>query len=99
MRNQPALTTASGSSWLIVGAFFAGISIAMLAVLATLPPPGLAVAAIVAIATLYAAMLVARFVVPVRKRRLKIIATFFLLIAVIGLASVIAIASVNWAPL
>jgi len=99
VRNQPSLTTASGSSWLIVGALFASISIAMLAALAMLPPPGLALAAITTIVALYAAMLVVRFVVHARKRRLKLIAACFLSIAVIGLGSVIAIASVNWAPL
>jgi hypothetical protein len=99
VRNQPSLTTASGSSWLIVGALFAGISIAMLAALATLPPPGLAFAAIAAIAALYAAMLISRFAVHARPRRLKLIAACFLSIAVIGLGSVIAIAAVNWAPL
>ncbi|GAA1218965.1 hypothetical protein GCM10009655_18020 [Rhodoglobus aureus] len=71
----------------------------MLAVLATLPPPGLALAAIAAIIALYAAMLIVRFVVHARRRRLKLIAACFLTIAVVGLGSVIAIATVNWAPL
>jgi uncharacterized protein YacL len=99
MRNQPALTTTSGNSWLIVGALFAAITIATLAALALLPPAGLAFTAIVVIVTLYLAMLIVKFVVHDRKRRLRILAACFLSIALVGLSSVIAIAAVNWAPL
>jgi ABC-type siderophore export system fused ATPase/permease subunit len=99
MRNQPALTTTSGNSWLIVGALFAAITIATLVVLAMLPPSGLAFTAIVVIVTLYISMIVVRLVVHHRKRRLRIIAACFLAIALVGLSSVITIAAVNWAPL
>ncbi|WP_341951928.1 hypothetical protein [Salinibacterium sp. TMP30] len=97
MRNQPALTTTSGNSWLIVGALFAAITIATLVALALLPPAGLAFISIVVIVTLYLAMLIVRFVVHGRKRRLRLIAACFLTIALVGLSSVIAIAAVNWA--
>lgn len=99
MRNQPALTTNSGTSWLIVGALFAAITIAMLSALATLPPSGLAFATIAVISALYAGMLIARLLVRTRKLRLRLIAACFLAIALVGLVSVIVIAAVNWAPL
>jgi hypothetical protein len=99
LRNQPALTTASGTSWLIVGGLFSAISVAVLAVLSTLPPSGLAVAAIAVIVGLYLTMFAVRFFVDARKRRLGLIAVCFLTIAFISLSSVIAIAAVNWAAL
>ncbi|QYH36218.1 hypothetical protein [Salinibacterium sp. M195] len=99
MRNQPALTTATGSSWLVVGALFAAITIATLVALSALPPLGLATATIAVIAVLYGAMIVVRFVVAARRRRLILMAACFIALAGVGLASVIAIAAVNWAPL
>jgi len=99
LRNQPALTTASGTSWLVVGGLFSAIAIAVLAALSTLPPSGLAVAAIAVITGLYLTMFVVRFVVNARKRRLGLIAACFLTIAFIALSSVIAIAAVNWSAL
>lgn len=99
LRNQPALTTASGNSWLISGALFVIISVAMLIALSKLPPPGLAWIAIILIVTLYAMMLVVRFLVQKRRTRLRFFAACLLAIALISLSSVITIATVNWAPL
>ena len=99
VRNQPALTSASGNSWLIIGGLFSLISMAMLLVLSTLPPPGLSFVAIAITLTLYLAMVVVRFSVHTRTRRLRIIAVCFAVIAFVGLGSVITIAAVNWALL
>ncbi|WP_010202450.1 hypothetical protein [Salinibacterium sp. PAMC 21357] len=99
LRNQPSLTTASGNSWLIIGALFAAISIGMLAALATLPPSGLALVAIAVIIALYLVMLILRFTVHARRRRLRLIAVCLLSIAAVGLGSVVAIAAINWAAL
>ncbi|MGV8851346.1 MAG: hypothetical protein ACOH1M_02115 [Rhodoglobus sp.] len=97
LRNQPSLTTASGNSWLIIGALFAGISLAVLGLLVSLPPPGLAIATISVILGLYLFMVIVRFSVHPRKRRLRLLAACLLLIAAAGLGTVIAIAAVNWA--
>ncbi|MGV8876076.1 MAG: hypothetical protein ACOH1K_01045 [Rhodoglobus sp.] len=99
LRNQPALTTASGNSWLVIGAAFSLISIGTLTALATFPPAGLAVAAIATIVVLYVAMVIVRFAVARHRRRLGIIAALFLSSAAVGLGAVIAIASAIWAPL
>jgi glucan phosphoethanolaminetransferase (alkaline phosphatase superfamily) len=99
LSNQPALTTASGTSWLIIGGLFSGISIAVLAVLATVAARGLAWGSIAAIIGLYAAMFIVRFTVGSHRRRLRIIAACFLMIAFVGLGSVVTIAAVNWAAL
>ena len=97
VRNQPALTTASGTTWLIIGALFSGVSIVMLVALAPLPPQGLAVLAIAVIVALYVTMVAVRFLVQARKRRLRLIAASFLAIAFVALGSVVAIAAVTWA--
>lgn len=99
VRNQPALTTASGSSWLIVGALFTAISAATLFMLGQLPPSGLAAWAIVTIVILYVAMVIIRFTVHALKTRLRLIAICFLAIALISLGSVTAIAAVNWSAI
>jgi hypothetical protein len=99
VRNQPALTSASGNSWLIIGGLFSIISTAMLLVLSTLPPPGLSFVAVAITIALYVAMVVVRFSVHSRTRRLRIIAVCLAAIAFVGLSTVIGIAAVNWAPL
>jgi hypothetical protein len=57
IRNQPALTTSSGTIWLVVGGIMAVIAFALLVAMGSLHPLGYWAAAIVGL--LYAGMLMA----------------------------------------
>lgn len=94
IRSQPALTTSSGAIWLVVGALFSAVSIAILLTLATRPPAGLAIGAAISVAVLYLGMVIVRLVVPATRRRsrLAILAVLLLAIAAISLVSVLVLA-------
>ncbi|MCU1441162.1 MAG: hypothetical protein JWP85_2159 [Rhodoglobus sp.] len=85
--NQPALTTSTGRSWLIIGALFTGISLGVLVPMTALPPAGVALVAAVAVAVLYIGMLVVRATVPPGRRRLGLMAAGLLAIAAISLVA------------
>ncbi|MDM4762658.1 hypothetical protein QT381_06525 [Galbitalea sp. SE-J8] len=95
LRNQPALTTSSGRSWLIVGALFAVIAAGVLFALAGAPPAGVGLGGGIAVIALYAAMVVIRLAVPARRRRLRLglLAGALLAMAAIGLVCVLVIAT------
>lgn len=94
IRSQPALTTSTGRIWLIVGGIFTGISLAVLIPMTQLPPPGVALTGAIAVATLYIAMIVARFVIPAGRRRLMLLAAGMLTIAATALTTAIVVAGV-----
>jgi hypothetical protein len=96
VRAQPALTTSTGTVWLVVGGVFTAISLAMLLALSTLPGGGVALAAAVIVAILYVAMLVARTAVPAGRRRLRVLAVGMLLIAAVALGGVMIVAATAW---
>jgi len=96
IRNQPALSTSSGAIWLIVGGLFAIISIVVLVPLVTRQPAGLAMGGIVAIVLLYLAMVLVRFRVGALRRRLGWLAACMLAMAVVAMASVLIISTVEW---
>lgn len=91
-RDQPALTTSTGLVWLVVGGIFVAISLAVLVPMATLPQGGVAIAAAVVIALLYAGMVVARLALPPGRRRLGLMATGMLLIAAVALVGTLIVA-------
>lgn len=99
MRNQPALTTSSGRTWVIVGAFVTAICVGMLLVLAKPPTVGLAVFAIVADVVLYACMIAVHLTVKAGTLRLWVIAVLYGLIVAITLVVVIIIAVTTAAEL
>ncbi|MGV8968874.1 MAG: hypothetical protein ACOH1J_00340 [Microbacteriaceae bacterium] len=95
VRNQPALTTSHGSSWLIVGGLFAAIACGVLAFLLPLQPAGLALGSLIVIALLYLAMIVVRFRVT-QQRRLPWLAALMLSMAVVAVASTILVSVAEW---
>ena len=96
VREQPSLTTASGSQWLLVAGAFALISLIVVVPMITMSPAGLAVGAAIAIVVLYAGMVVARAVIPPGRRRLGTLAAGMLLIAGIALVTVAIVAATAW---
>ena len=95
MRDQPALTTASGRSWLITGGLLAVIALAVLVPMIPLEPPGVALTSVALIVVLYAGMLAA-LALPLGKRRLGVMAWGMILIAVVALVGVGIVASEQW---
>lgn len=88
IREQPALTTSTGTIWLIVGGLFAAISLGVLVPMTFLPAgAGIAIAAALAVAVLYGAMVVARLVTAGR-RRLQLMAVTMILMAAVALVAV-----------
>lgn len=95
--SQPALTTATGTNWLIVGGLFTAIALALLLSLTTLPGSGMVgIVAAVVVAVLYLGMLVARFALPAGRRRLGTLAAGMLTIAGVSLVSVVIAAVGAW---
>jgi len=94
--NQRALSTSSGSIWLVVGGIFAAICVAVLATLLWRSPPGLALAGAIAVAVLYAAMVVVKLTVRRDRLRLGVLASLMGAIAVVALACVVTVATVEW---
>lgn len=92
VRNQPALTTSTGRSWLIVGALFTVISLAVLVPMTALPPSGVAPTAAIVDVVLYLAMLAARFTVAPGRRRLGLMAAALLAIAAVSLVAALIVA-------
>jgi hypothetical protein len=92
VRNQPALTTSTGRSWLIVGGLFTAISLAVLIALIDFAPHGLALAAAITIGLLYLGMVAARLAVKPGRTRLGLMAAGMIAIAVVALGAVLVIA-------
>ncbi len=95
IRNQPALTTSTGTSWLIIGGLFTAISLGVLIAMTQLPPPGIALGAAIAVAVLYLAMIAVRFLVPSGRRRLGLMSIAMLAIALIALVAAIVVAATS----
>lgn len=79
---QPALTTASGGIWLVVGGIIAIISLVLLWLMRDLEPLGAAVTGMVIIAVAYLAMLAIRYGVSALRVRLWSLAILTIGIAV-----------------
>jgi len=92
MRNQPSLVTSAGRSWLVIGAIFTAIAVAVFLALVNMPPRGLAVGAIIADIALYAVMIAARLVIPPGRVRLRVMAATLISIAAVSLVAVLIVA-------
>jgi hypothetical protein len=79
---QPALTTASGSIWLVVGGIIAAICLVLLWLMRDLQPLGAATTGIVIIVVAYLAMLAVRYGVSAPRVRLWSLAALTIGIAV-----------------
>jgi hypothetical protein len=96
VRNQPALTSSNGSSWLIVGGLFALIACGVLGFLIPLQPSGLALVSMIVIVALYAAMIAVRFSVEKQRLRLGWLAALMLTIAAVALTTTVIVSSAEW---
>jgi hypothetical protein len=85
IRNQPALTTSGGRIWMIVGGLFTVVALAVLIPMTALPPGGVALFGVVAVALLFAGMIVVRLTVAPGRARLAGLAVGMLAIAAISL--------------
>ncbi|MDP3209072.1 MAG: hypothetical protein Q8M65_07975 [Rhodoglobus sp.] len=94
IRSQPALTTSSGRSWLLVGGLFSAISLGVLIPMTQLPPPGVALVGAIAVAALYLGMIGVQLVLPAGRRRLGVLAVGMLAIALIALVAVGIVAAI-----
>lgn len=92
VRNQPSLTTSTGRSWLIVGALFTAISLAVLLPMTALEPRGVALTAAILDVVFFAGMLAARFTTAPGRRRLALMAVALLAIAVAPFAAALIVA-------
>jgi hypothetical protein len=95
VRDQPALTTSSGRSWLILGGLLALIAVAVLIPLLSHKPTGVALFGLCVIVALYAAMVVVRINAHPGRIMLGLLAALMIAIAVVGVACVGVIAAVS----
>jgi hypothetical protein len=93
--NQPALTTSTGRSWLVMGGLFTAIVLALLIAMTTLPPPGVAFVAAFVVAALYLGMIVVRLTVAPGRRRLAFLSAGMLAIAAVSLVAALIIGFVT----
>ncbi|MCU1413730.1 MAG: hypothetical protein JWN80_1070 [Microbacteriaceae bacterium] len=96
LTNQPALTTSTGRSWLIVGGLFTAIALGVLIRLTVLPPVGVALVAAIVVAVLYLGMLVVRFTVHPGRRRLGLLAVGMIGIALVSLVATGIVTAAAW---
>jgi hypothetical protein len=99
VRNQPALTSGPGNTWLLVGALMTLISGVILAFALNLEPPGVALIGLVAVVALFICMVFARLTIVPGRMRLGTLAVLLLALAVVSLVSLGIIAWTQWAAL
>jgi hypothetical protein len=97
VRDQAALTTSSGRSWLVVGGILAALSVAFLFWMRELEPPGVATTGLVAVVVLYLGMVAVRFGVARLRLRLGLLAALTIAICLAFLVCARVIASTEWA--
>lgn len=95
IRSQPALTRSTGRIWLIVGAIFTAIVLAVLVPMTALPPPGVALTAAIVVAAGYLVIVGARLLVPASRIRLRlgVMAVALLVSAAAALLAVVVVAT------
>jgi hypothetical protein len=80
--DQRALTTASGTTWLVIGAILTVLCGGLLFAMQWIGPPGIGLAGCANVLVLYAAMLAIRFAVRPGRVRLGTLAVLTILIAI-----------------
>jgi hypothetical protein len=88
VRDQPALTTSSGRSWLLLGGILALISFVLLVTMLGAQPAGVALLGICLTVALYAAMVIVRVNMHPGRGMLATLAALMISIAVVGLVCV-----------
>lgn len=99
MANQPALRSSEGTIWIVVAGVFALICLVPLSLLTIVDPresaPVAWITAIVVVAA-YAALLVTRWTVDHRERRLRLMAMLMLAMAAVALIGMVTCAAIEW---
>lgn len=99
MANQPALRSSDGTIWIVVAGLFVLICLVPLSLLTVIDPRGSApvawVTAILVIG-LYVALVVSRWAVGDRERRLRLMAGLMIAIAAIALLGLVICAVIEW---
>ncbi|MGV2985712.1 hypothetical protein ACNPNP_18625 [Microbacterium sp. AGC85] len=99
MANQPALRSSDGTIWIVVAGLFGLICLVPLSLLTVVDPrrsaPVAWITAILVI-VLYAALLVSRWTVDDRERRLRIMAVLMLAMAAVALFGMLTCAAIEW---
>ncbi|MGO1537834.1 MAG: hypothetical protein ACTHZ9_06200 [Leucobacter sp.] len=101
MKNQPALRTSSGLIWIVMGGLFLIASCIPLSMLIFVSPGrslGIAIAVAVVLILLYGMLLVFRFTISARPRRLRAMAVCMLSMAGVALIGIWLCALVENAP-
>lgn len=102
MANQPALTTSSGTIWIVMGALFVLVSAYPLSALLVFEPGvafPVAVATACVIVVFYVLILITRFAVPQGRRRLQLIAGFFIAMVALAVVGLFVCAAMQWIAL
>lgn len=94
VRDQPALSSSRGLSWLILGGLLTLVALGVLVPMSVLrmPPTGVAAVAAVVVGVLYVCMLIVRFATPPGRLRLTLLAVDMLAIAFVSLLAVLLVA-------
>jgi hypothetical protein len=96
VRNQPALTSGPGNTWLIIGALMTLISGVIFAFALNLRPPGVALIGLLAVVALFICMVFARLTVAPGRVRLGTLAVLLLALAVVSLVCLGIITWTEW---
>jgi hypothetical protein len=96
LRDQPALTSSRGRSWLILGGLLTLISLGVLVPMAVMnmPPVGVPQTAAIVVLALYLGMIIVRFATPPGRLRLGLLAIDMLAIAFVAVFAVALVAEV-----
>ena len=94
LRDQPALTTSRGRSWLILGGLLALISLGVLIPMAVMNmrPVGVPLTAAIVVVALYVGMIIVRFATPPGRLRLGLLAIDMLAMAFVAVLAVVLVA-------
>lgn|SRR5690606_29747039 len=99
MANQPALRSSEGTIWIVVAGLFALVCLVPLSLLTVVDPRESALAAwitAILVIVLYAALVVTRWLVSARERRVRIMAVLMLAMAAIALFGLLICAVIEW---
>lgn len=99
MANQPALRSSEGTIWIVVAGLFALVCLVPLSLLTVVDPRESALAAwitAILVIVLYAALVVTRWLVSTRERRVRIMAVLMLAMAAIALFGLLICAVIEW---
>ncbi|WP_411557702.1 hypothetical protein [Plantibacter sp. MPB07] len=95
MRDQPALTTTRGDSWIVIGGITAALLVGMFALLGTVQPV-IAWGSAAAVLLVYAAMVVVRTRGTSGRRRLRTLAALYGAMVALSLIAVLVLVGTAW---